>query len=131
MNDHQRPDVTVRRAYQIYLYSVCFVTIIVVLFAGGLAVYGLTKVLIPGALSEGGHNVIRKQGAAEMLQSGILAAVAFVIFIQHWRRAADVRAELERALLTPPPSPEPAVVLQSETPASSTRAPRKRTPPQS
>ena len=96
MIEPERTDVTVRRTYQVYLYSVCFVSVIVLLFSGGIALYGFFKVILPGALSEGSHESIRRQGAAQLVQAGIFALVALVIFYGHWTRAAEARAELER-----------------------------------
>jgi len=119
-----RPDVTVRRAFQIYLYAVCFVTVIVVLFAGSQAIYALVRVAAPGttAPSSGAPHIIlrggesesfglfgqsglvasgrrteRNEGKLQLIQNGILLVLALGIFLFHWSRATALRAALERA----------------------------------
>lgn len=108
------PEVTVRRAYQIYLYAVCFVAVLVMLFTVAEAAYSIVRIASPtttagssapeffggsGELtySSGLEDVERKRGTASFVQNVILGALAFGIFSFHWRRAADVRVELERA----------------------------------
>lgn len=136
MREPARPDVTVRRAFQIYLYAVCFVTVIVVLFAGSQAIYALVRVAAPGttAPSSGGPPFIlrgggngsfgfeqsgraaadttteRNEGKLQLIQNGILLVLALGIFLFHWDRANALRAELERSTAPPeeaPVQPEP------------------------
>jgi hypothetical protein len=102
----------VRRAYQVYLYVVCFVSVLVLMFAGALALFGVVRTALPeqtatepaffgprfpGDLGEGTRLVHfeRKRGVAELLENGILAGLAGGILFLHWRRAATLRAELE------------------------------------
>jgi hypothetical protein len=128
-------DTTVRRAFQIYLYAVCFVTVIVVLFAGSQSVYALVRVAAPGTTAPstgeasfefrgGGDRSFdlerfrraadttteRNEGKLQLIQNGILLALALVIFLIHWGRAARLRAELERSVS---PSMEPAAATPS------------------
>ncbi len=136
MRDSARTDVTVRRAFQVYLYAVCFVTVIVVLFAGSQAIYALVRVAAPGttAPSSGGPVVLRgsgsgsfefeqpsriaedttterNEGKLQLIQNGILLVLALGIFLFHWNRATTLRAELERA--TAPPE---AIPVEPESP---------------
>lgn len=109
----------VRRAYQIYLYAVCFVAVIVLLFAGSQALFGVVRIALPEQTAaehgyyvepvpagEGGTLVSedrfgfdfdqeRKRGVADLLQNGIVAGLAGGLFAFHWRRAKRLREELE------------------------------------
>lgn len=107
----------VRRAYQIYLYAVCFVSVIVLLFAGAQALFGLVRIVLPdqtagehgyfapgasdpfvGTDLESGFDPIdqeRKQGVVQLLENGIIAGLAGGLFAFHWRRAKRLREELE------------------------------------
>lgn len=103
----------VRRAYQIYLYAVCFVAVIVLLFAGAQALFGVVRLALPeqtaaelgyyGPYPEEqgfgpGFDPIdqeRKRGVAQLLQNGIIAGLAAGLFSFHWRRARRLREELE------------------------------------
>lgn len=107
---------SVRRAYQVYLYVVCFVSVLVLLFAGARALFGVVRIALPeqtaaepGFFFEGTFpggrlpgipepdpvDLERRRGVAELLENGILAGLAGGLFALHWRRAARVRAELE------------------------------------
>jgi hypothetical protein len=105
-------DAPVRRAYQIYLYAVCFVAVIVLLFAGAMALFGVVRIALPeqtaaehgyyGPYAEEqfgqGFDPIdqeRKGGVADLLQNGIVAGLAGGLFAFHWRRARRLREELE------------------------------------
>jgi hypothetical protein len=101
----------VRRAYQIYLYAVCFVAVIVLLFAGAQALFGIVRVALPdqtaaqhGYFETGAPELQtqfdpvdqeRKQGVVQLVENGIVAALAAGLFAFHWRRASRLRAELE------------------------------------
>ena len=137
MREPARPDVTVRRSFQIYLYAVCFVTVIVVLFAGSQAIYALVRVAAPGTtapslgaprvtLRGGGSGSFgftessradadttteRNEGKSQLIQNGILLALALGIFLFHWNRATALRAELERAT-----APSEEAAMQPEPP---------------
>lgn len=101
----------VRRAYQIYLYAVCFVAVIVLLFAGAQALFGVVRIVLPDqTAAEHGYFAAgvpefetafdpteqeRKQGVAQLLENGIVAGLAGGLFAFHWRRAKRLREELE------------------------------------
>jgi hypothetical protein len=102
----------VRRAYQVYLYVVCFVSVLVVLFAGARALFGVVRIALPeqtaaepaffgapfpGEVREGPdlEDFERRRGVAELLEKGILVGLAGGLFAFHWRRATRLRAELE------------------------------------
>jgi hypothetical protein len=102
----------VRRAYQVYLYVVCFVSVLVLLFAGARALFGVVRIALPeqtaaepvffgprfpGDFREEPDPVDfeRRRGVAELLENGILAGLAAGLFAFHWRRATRLRAELE------------------------------------
>jgi len=119
-------DVTVRRAYQIYLYAVCFVTVLVVLFTFSEAVYSLVRIIAPGTTGPGGSlsGPERDQGVAGLIRNLILGGAALGIFAFHWARSVDAREELEHATTPPAPEPEPEPV--KEAPKRTTRARRPR-----
>lgn len=102
----------VRRAYQIYLYAVCFVAVIVLLFAGAQALFGVVRIALPEQTAsehgfvdyiDGGEvppvfdpvDQERKQGIVDLIQNGIVAGLAAGLFVFHWRRASRLREELE------------------------------------
>lgn len=101
----------VRRAYQIYLYAVCFVAVIVLLFAGAQALFGVVRLALPeqtaaeqGFFEQGAPEFQtsfdpieqeRRQGVAQLLENGIVAGLAGGLFAFHWRRAKRLREELE------------------------------------
>ena len=118
-------DVTVRRAYQIYLYAVCFVTILVVLFACADGIYSLVRIIAPGTTGAGLSGNERDVGVAGLVRNLILGGAAAAIFAFHWGKAVEARAELERALA--PAEPEPEV----EDPPAPKPAARRRKPPAS
>jgi hypothetical protein len=103
----------VRRVYQVYLYAVCLVAVLVFLFAASLALFGLVRVALPDQtaaegqflpgpvpeeiVSTGSVDVERKQGLAQFLNNAILSGIAGLVFRLHWRRAGTLRAGLEEA----------------------------------
>jgi hypothetical protein len=106
----------VRRAYQVYLYAICFVAVLVLLFAGAQALFGIVRIALPEqTLAEQGFiDVIdgppgngfdpidqeRKRGVSDLLENGIVAGLAGALFAFHWRRATRLRGELEAAGLS-------------------------------
>jgi hypothetical protein len=110
----------VRRTYQIYLYAVCFVSVIVLLFAGAQALFGVVRIVLPDQTAaqhgyfapgapefEAGFDPIeqeRKQGVVQLVESGIITGLAGGLFAFHWLRARRLREELEGA--APPKAEE-------------------------
>ncbi len=93
-----------RRAYHVYLYSVCFVSVLIVLVAGGLAAFALIRMIAPGTTGVGAPAPFeRDEGIRQFATTAFLALASAAIFRFHWRRAS--------ALRTPPqeePRPEAA-----------------------
>jgi hypothetical protein len=105
----------VRRTYQVYLYAVCFVSVLVFLFAASLALFGIVRIALPeqtaaeqqffpGPFPEqppivatGVEDQERKQGVAQLLENAILAGIGGVVFSFHWRRSGRLRDSLEGA----------------------------------
>jgi hypothetical protein len=105
-------ETAVRRPYQVYLYAVCFVTVLVLLVAGSLALFGLVRVALPDQtaaeaeffpgtfpepgpiVSPGGVDVERRRGIAQFLSNTILAGIAGILFAVHWRRVGRLRESL-------------------------------------
>jgi hypothetical protein len=94
-----------RRAYQVYVYVVCFVGVLIVLVAGSLAAFGLVRIIAPGTTGFEGARFERDDGIRQLATNGFLAIAAAAILRWHWLRAA--------ALRTPPapvpPEPAPGV----------------------
>ncbi len=85
-----------RRAYQVYLYSVCFVSVLIVLVAGGLAAFALVRMIAPGTTGVGAPAPFeRDEGIRQFATTAFLALASAAIFRFHWRRASAFR--------TPPP----------------------------
>ncbi|HEX2069720.1 MAG TPA: hypothetical protein VHH54_05905 [Actinomycetota bacterium] len=85
-----------RRAYQVYLYSVCFVAVLIVLIAGGLAAFALVRMIAPGTTGIGAPAPFeRDEGIRQFATTAFLALGSAAIFRFHWRRASAFR--------TPPP----------------------------
>jgi hypothetical protein len=85
--------VPIRRSYQVYLYAVCFVAVLVTLVAGALAIFGLVRIVAPGATGFGSASAERRQGIVQLASSGLLALAAYVLFRIHWRRAYELGGE--------------------------------------
>ena len=92
-----------RRAYQVYLYTVCFVSVLVVLVAGALASFALVRMIAPGTTEAGAPaRFERDEGIRQFATTAFLALASAAIFRFHWRRASAFR--------TPPPeAPRPEV----------------------
>ncbi|MEX0874427.1 MAG: hypothetical protein WD646_12700 [Actinomycetota bacterium] len=107
-----------RRAFQIYLYAVCLVTVVVVLFSSASAVYALIRIAAPGTTAQGGDSGFafptlvdedaplirsggfdtgdaeRDRGIASLAENGIFALAAAAIFWWHWQQSVRLRAEI-------------------------------------
>jgi len=81
-----------RRSYPAYLYAVCFVAVLIVLVAGALALFGAVRIAAPGATGFGPESAERDEGIAQLVSSGLLALVAYGLFLFHWRRVSVLRA---------------------------------------
>jgi hypothetical protein len=104
-----------RRAFQIYLYAVCLVTVVVVLFSAASGVYAIIRIAAPGTTSQGGegfgfpgfisedggrfrggdvNDAERDRGIASLAENGIFALAAAAIFWWHWQQSVQLRAEI-------------------------------------
>lgn len=109
----------VRRTYQVYLYAVCFVAIIVFLIGAASGLFGLVRIAFPDQTAqdipstfvseeelsvftpvEGATDPERRRGVVQFLENGILAGLAAGVFVYHWRQAGRIREDLEGR---PPP----------------------------
>lgn len=95
-------EVPIRRSYQVYLYTVCFVAVLVSLVAGALAVFGIVRIAAPGVVGFGSASAERNNGIVQLASSGLLALAAFGLFRIHWRRASAMRVRGIQS--KPPPS---------------------------
>ena len=106
----------VRRSYLVYLYAVCLVSVLILLYAGAAGLFGGVRILVPeqtvaeqGSVTGPGNRPIeqppdaveqeRRRGVGELIQNAIFCVLAGLLFVLHWRRAARLRRELQR---TPP-----------------------------
>jgi hypothetical protein len=108
--------------YTVYLYAVCLATVLVLLFSGASAVYAIVRIAAPGTTARGafgggalsflgslrdafggGGSAERDRGIVQLVQSGVLAIGAGLIFAIHWRWADRVRSE-DRAAPAAKPS---------------------------
>jgi hypothetical protein len=72
-----------------YLYVVCFVAILVALFAFGAGAYGLFRVLAPGVTADGlSKHLERQEGVAQLLSLTWLGLVGLYVFLRSWREVA-------------------------------------------
>jgi hypothetical protein len=76
-----------------YLYAVCFVAVLVALFALGAGAYGAFRVLAPGVTSEfvSRHHE-RQEGVAQLIPQIWLGLAALYVFVRAWREVAADRA---------------------------------------
>ena len=81
--------------YRTYLYTVCFVAVLVLVGAAVSAVYGVFRALGPGVFAPSTLHA-RKAGVAELLSGAILAGLAAIVFLTHWWRAAPFRPAVAR-----------------------------------
>ena len=94
-----------RTTYLVYLYAVCFVTILAGLTAAAVALFALLRVIAPGVFG-GGDLFARNKGLRQLVPTGFLTVASALIFAFHWRRAAAVRIAPETTL---PPEAAPPV----------------------
>lgn len=74
-----------------YLYTVCFVAILVALFALGVGAYGLFRVLAPGVTAdELSRHLERQEGVAQLISLTWLGLAGLFVFLRAWR---EVTAE--------------------------------------
>ena len=111
----------VRRSYLVYLYAVCLLSVLIVLYAGAAGLFGGVRILVPeqtvaeqGAVTGPGGSPIeqpadaveqeRRRGVADLAQNAVVSVLAGVVFAVHWRRATRLRGELQS---TPAVGPGP------------------------
>ena len=75
-----------------YLYAVCFVAVLVALFALGAGAYGGFRVLAPGVTGEfvSLHRE-RQEGVAQLIPQIWLGLAALFVFVRAWREVATDR----------------------------------------
>jgi uncharacterized membrane protein len=72
-----------------YLYVVCFVAVLVALFALGAGAYGLFRVLAPGVTGdEISDHLERQEGVAQLISLVWLGLAGLYVFMRSWREAA-------------------------------------------
>jgi hypothetical protein len=99
------PGARVRRGY-IYLAS--FVWILIALFAGVGAAFGLYQIILPGTAGLGApSDTVRDSGIVALISLGLLAAAAGVIFRAHWRRLSGIGPPVQGAVGGTPPAAMP------------------------
>jgi hypothetical protein len=73
-----------------YLYAVCFVAVLVALFALGVGAYGVFRTLAPGVT--GGEftprHLERQEGVAQLISQVWLGLAALYVFVRAWREVA-------------------------------------------
>jgi hypothetical protein len=119
-----------RRAFQIYLYAVCLVTVVVVLFSSASAVYALIRIAAPGTTAQGDDfgfefgfiseegggpvrggdtaDAERDRGVASLAENGIFALAAAAIFWWHWQQSVQLRAQIAAESSKPSTAPRKA-----------------------
>jgi hypothetical protein len=72
-----------------YLYAVCFVAVLVALFALGVGAYGAFRTLAPGVTEEAvTRHLERQEGVAQLVSQFWLGLTALYVFLRAWREAA-------------------------------------------
>lgn len=119
MADETRP---ARYVYQIYVYAVCFVTILILLFTVASFAYAIVRIAAPGTTAKGGFGGFsflgsfadsfgsggggeRDRGLVQLTQSGILGIASGALFFVHWGWATRLQAAAERAERFRPSAP--------------------------
>jgi hypothetical protein len=83
-----------RRAFQAYLYAVCFVSVLTALGAAAAASIGLVNLIAPETAGE----FERNSGIRQFVTGAFLVLASSAVFRFHWRRASAFRT---------PPAAEP------------------------
>ena len=69
-----------------YLYAVCFVAVLVALFALGVGAYGVFRTLAPGVTGEfTPRHLERQEGVAQLISLVWLGLAALYVFLRAWR----------------------------------------------
>jgi hypothetical protein len=72
-----------------YLYAVCFVAVLVALFALGIGAYGAFRTLAPGVTEEAiTRHLERQEGVAQLISQVWLGLAAVYVFLRAWREVA-------------------------------------------
>ncbi len=108
------------RVRKTYLYSVSFVSVVIALVAGAVALYAVVELIAPGVTQAGP----RGQKGVELAQAAFLALAAGALFFWHLRAAEPDAARGVATSVPPEPPGPPPVDLD---PASAPR--KKRTAP--
>ena len=91
-----------------YLYFASFVWVVIALFAGVFAAFGLYQIIVPGTAGLGTPNdLVRDKGIVQLASLGVLALVAVGAFVGHWRRLLPRRAGGAPPATTVPVAPPP------------------------
>jgi hypothetical protein len=105
-----------------YLCLVSFVAILIALFAGVGAAFGVYQIVIPGTAGLGApHDVVRDTGIVQAASLGLLALLSLALFRMHWRRLGRPRTSVAAppaALPVPPPSILPPTLPTPPPPAA-------------
>lgn len=142
MPDEPRP---ARHVYQVYVYAVCFVTVLILLFTTAGFVYAIVRIAAPGTTAQAGPGGFsffgafanafgsgfgsegeRDRGIVQLVQSGILGIGAGALFYIHWGWANRLRSQDDRTERFRPPTPPPARKARARKPR-----PERPTPPPS
>jgi hypothetical protein len=92
-----------------YLFMVSFVAILVALFAGAVAAYGVYEIALPGTAGLGApHDAVRDAGIVQVTSLGVLTLLALAVFGMHWRQVRPRRATVAAPPHTAPAAPTPA-----------------------
>ena len=76
------------RTYSAYLHAVAFTAMVVLLFAGATALFGLGRVVVPDAVSTGPSGAERDAGLVQLLAALAPGGAAVFVYVTHWRRTA-------------------------------------------
>jgi len=69
-----------------YLYAVCFVAVLVALFALGVGAYGVFRTLAPGVTGVfTPRHLERQEGVAQLISLAWLGLAALYVFLRAWR----------------------------------------------
>src|SRR5437764_7180075 len=99
-----------------YLYLASFVWVLIALFAGVFAAFGLYQIIVPGTAGLGvPHDVARDHGIVQLASLGVLALWAVGVFVAHGRRlaprAAGAAPPAAAVPVAPPLAPPPPATL--------------------